>query len=64
MAVAHGRPVILTDLVVERNDWAKGLVGRPGVYVAIALDDVMTVVREITTERAALQAQLRDLLSA
>jgi hypothetical protein len=36
MAVAHGRPVILTDLVVERNDWAKALVNRPGVHVATA----------------------------
>lgn len=64
MAVAHGRPVILTDLVVERNDWAKALVGRPGVDVATAPDDVMTVVRELTTERAAVQDQLRALLSA
>jgi DNA processing protein len=64
MAVAHGRPVILTDLVVERNDWAKALVDRPGVHVASALDDVMTVVRELTTERAAIQDQLRVLLSA
>jgi DNA processing protein len=64
MAVAHGRPVILTDLVVERNDWAKALVDRPGVHVAAALDDVMTVVSQLTTERAAVQDQLRVLLSA
>ncbi len=64
MAVAHGRPVILTNLVVERNDWAKGLVGRPGVHVATALDDVMAVVRDLTKERAAVQDQLRALVSA
>jgi DNA processing protein len=64
MAVAHGRPAILTDLAVERNDWARALLGRPGVHVATAPEDVMTVVREITTERAALDAQLRCLLSA
>ena len=34
IAVGHGRPVILTSLVVERNDWARALVGRPGVHVA------------------------------
>ena len=64
MAVAHRRPVILTDLVVERTTGPRGLVGRPSVHVATALEDVMTVVREITTQRAALDAQLRSLLSA
>lgn len=64
MAVAHGRPVILTDLVVERNEWAKGLVSRPGVHVATALDDVMAVLRELSAERAAVQDQLCVLLSA
>ena len=64
MAVDHGRPVILTELVVERNDWAKALIGRPGVHVATALDEVMSVVRDITTERAAIQNQLSALLSA
>jgi DNA processing protein len=64
MAVARGRPVILTDLVVERNDWARALVGRPSVYVATALEDVMTVVGEIIAERSALDAQLHSLLSA
>ena len=29
IAVEHGRPVILTSLVVERNGWARALVGRP-----------------------------------
>lgn len=46
------------------DDWAKALVGRPGVHAATGWDEVMAVVRRITTERAALQAQLRHLLSA
>lgn len=50
--------MILTDLVVERNDWAKALIGRPGVHVATALDEAMSLVRDITTERAAIQNQL------
>ena len=54
IAVAHGRPVILTDLVVERNDWAKALAGRPGVHVAAAIDDVMTVVRAAQDQQHAL----------
>lgn len=41
MAVEHGRPVILTDMVVERNEWAKRLVGRPGVFVASSADEVI-----------------------
>jgi DNA processing protein len=41
IAVEHGRPVILTDHVVEANDWAKQLAARPGVTVAASLDDVM-----------------------
>jgi DNA processing protein len=64
MAVAHGRPVILTDLVVERNHWAEALMHRPGVYVAAAADAVIAVVRELTAERATIQDQLRVLLSA
>ena len=34
IAVEHGRPVILTSLVVQGNDWARALAGRPGVHVA------------------------------
>ncbi|MGH3277073.1 MAG: hypothetical protein ACRDNZ_22440, partial [Streptosporangiaceae bacterium] len=37
MAVEHGRPVILADLVVDRTEWARALVGRPGVHVARSL---------------------------
>ncbi|WP_223165262.1 DNA-processing protein DprA [Lentzea indica] len=48
MAVEHGRPVILTDLVVEKNEWAQTLAARPGVYVASSTDDVMKVVRHVT----------------
>jgi hypothetical protein len=33
-AVAHGRPVILTDLVVKANKWSVNLISRPGVHVA------------------------------
>jgi DNA processing protein len=33
-AVAHGRAVILTERVVDAAQWARRLVGQPGVYVA------------------------------
>lgn len=47
IAVGHGRPVILTDLVVDRNQWARELVRRPGVYVASSLHDLIDVVKEL-----------------
>ena len=37
MAVGHGRQVILTDLVVVRNQWARDLQGRPGVYIVASM---------------------------
>src|SRR5258707_13100630 len=50
IAVEHGRPVILTSLVVERNDWARALVGRPGVHVADRLQAVLDAVDHLLPE--------------
>lgn len=47
MAVEHGRQVILTDQVVDRNEWARLLVGRPGVHVADSVDSVMRAVEQV-----------------
>ncbi|NUR28602.1 MAG: DNA-protecting protein DprA [Catenulispora sp.] len=47
MAVGHGRPVILTDGVVQANQWARDLVDRPGVHVAQGLRDVVDLVVEL-----------------
>ncbi|ETZ87382.1 DNA recombination-mediator A family protein [Mycobacteroides abscessus MAB_030201_1075] len=44
VAVEHGRPVILTDLVVERTQWGRELSTRPGVFVASSITEVMKVV--------------------
>jgi DNA processing protein len=63
LAVEHGRPVILTDLVVERNDWARSLVDRPGVHVASSLRSVMDVVDQLIAERQSVGAELRRLAS-
>ncbi len=60
IAVEHGRPVILTSLVVERNDWARALVGRPGVHVA-GLQAVLDVVDHLVEEPAAVGAALHRL---
>lgn len=64
MAVEHGRPVVLTDLVVERNAWAQMLVGRPGVHVAGSTQQVMQIIESVTSEMTALETQLHDLVFA
>jgi DNA processing protein len=61
IAVEHGRPVILTSLVVAGNDWARALVGRPGVHVAGRLAAVLDVVDQLAGERAAVGAALSRL---
>ncbi|MEB3065504.1 DNA-processing protein DprA [[Mycobacterium] zoologicum] len=47
VAVEHGRPVILTDLVVSRTQWGRALQDRPGVFVATSTAEVMRVVDRI-----------------
>ncbi|MBW8483010.1 DNA-processing protein DprA [Actinomadura parmotrematis] len=64
LAVEHGRPVVLTDLVVERNRWAKELVGRPGVHVASVLWDVFDAIDGLIQEETLIDAELRRLVSA
>ncbi|MGH3069989.1 MAG: DNA-processing protein DprA [Streptosporangiaceae bacterium] len=61
IAVEHGRPVILTSLVVEGNDWARALVGRPGVHVAGRHQGVLDVVDQLIGEPAAVGAALSRL---
>jgi predicted Rossmann fold nucleotide-binding protein DprA/Smf involved in DNA uptake len=45
--VAHGRPVILTDLVVKANKWSAALINRPGVHVASSPAEIMSIVEDI-----------------
>jgi DNA processing protein len=47
MAVEHGRQVILAEPVVAKNQWARDLVGRPGVHVAGSVDDIMNIVDQV-----------------
>jgi DNA protecting protein DprA len=48
-AVAHGRPVILTDLVTTATTWSTELIGRPGVHVASSTAEIMSIVDHIAT---------------
>ncbi len=49
-AVAHGRPVILTDLVVNANPWAQALLERPGVYQANSTEAAMALVEDLVAD--------------
>lgn len=57
-AVSHGRPVILTDLVVDSNKWPSDLIGRPGVHVVSSTDEIMSVVDRITAGPATVDTLL------
>lgn len=61
MAVHHGRPVILTDLVVNNTIWGKELLDRPDVYLASSIDDVTATIQELAQRPARLGAVL-DLI--
>lgn len=63
VAVEHGRPVILTSLVVDRNEWAKALQGRPRVFVASSADEVFSHVRAIRQQDRELEEWLTRLVS-
>jgi DNA processing protein len=64
LATEHGRPVILTRLVVDRNEWAKALLGRPGVHLAGSVRAVVEIVDGLIAERAAVGDELRRIVSA
>ncbi len=59
LAVQHGRPVILTDLVADSTEWGKAHIGRPDVYLATSIDDVTLVVGDLINR----PRQLGDLLN-
>lgn len=61
VAVHHGRPVILTDLVVDGTEWGKELLDRPDVYLASSIDDVAKVVEELVQRPAELGAVLSQI---
>ena len=64
MAFEHGRPVILTDMVVNRTEWARALIGRPGVFVASGTEDVVEVVRTLVDEPNQINSVLGALIAS
>lgn len=63
-ALAHGRPVILTHLVVDRTDWARRLVGRPDVYIAETAEHICELVQSIISHSDAMDDLLDQMLVA
>lgn len=57
-AVAHGRPVILTDLVVRANKWPAEIIGKPGVHVADGTAELMEIVESIVSGPRRIDALL------
>ncbi|MDQ2740540.1 MAG: DNA-protecting protein DprA [Actinomycetota bacterium] len=64
MAVEHGRPVILTDQVVQANEWARKLVDRPGVHTAANVTAVMRRVDDVLDRDQRVKGVLAELLGA
>jgi len=64
VAVQHGRPVILTDSVIENNTWAKELVGQPGVHPVASITDVQEIVGALVDEPNRVSKALDSLLTA
>jgi DNA processing protein len=61
MAVEHGRAVILTDLVVGETQWAKALIGRPGVYEASSLAEIEDAIDRLLSIPDHVSSALRSL---
>jgi DNA processing protein len=58
LAQEQGRPVILTDLVVANREWARAMLGQPGVYQADGSRAVLHIVDRLAAEHAAVTGDL------
>lgn len=61
LAVQHGRPVILSDIVVARNEWARDLMLRPGVHMVSSLKELDPIMDDIQSEPQRTDEALRQL---
>ena len=63
LAVEHGRPVILSDHVLEATTWAKALQSRPGVHIAASTSDVVSIVRDLRDLDLEIDGTLNSLMA-
>ena len=61
MAVEHGRPVILTELVIEKTEWGKALINKPDVHAVTSIDEVARLVQQLVARPQALSEALGNL---
>jgi DNA processing protein len=64
IAVEHGRPVILTDAVVNSTTWGKQLRDRPGVHTASGIEHVGSIVKSLLADSTEMDEVLRPLALA
>lgn len=63
LAVEHGRPVILSDMVVAHTNWGRALVDKPGVHVVSGTADLDSTIDEVLRQQGALSRALGALES-
>lgn len=61
LAVHHGRPVILTDAVVETTQWGKELREKSDVYVASSMEEISTLIDQIVDRPNRVDAALTQI---
>lgn len=49
LALAHGRPVFLTQRLVEQHDWARAFASKPGTHVVGRPAEITAVVERLTS---------------
>ncbi len=52
LAVEHGRPVLLSQTVVDSTSWGRAMVGNPGVSVIRTAEHALDAVAEILESEA------------
>ncbi|MFE6864498.1 DNA-processing protein DprA [Nocardia sp. NPDC057668] len=60
-AVAHGRPVILNETVIQATTWGRKLMNEPGVYVASSPQEAVGCAMSILDHRLTVSRLLRTL---
>ncbi len=58
LAVAHGRPVILSEQVVTNTEWGAALAARPGVRVVAARSELADAIDEVSQQESKVEQAL------
>ena len=58
----HGRPIILRDKVVHETEWAKKLIGKPGVYEVSTVEEVGKRLDDINGTDSLLEKVMQEMV--